>query len=139
MIKINYEKRWDNVKSSLGERDAFVAALPGNTRYLANSESPPGTPPSSTMNYVVIPKKSEPFAITSSLEEHRCRHESSVKDIRCWTTYPDIKSDGKSALEILKSSLKEIKAKQIFTDTKVSLGKSFKVSVSSNVNEAKIY
>ena len=57
MIKINYEKRWDNVKSSLGERDAFVAALPGNTRYLANSESPPGTPPSSTMNYVVIPKK----------------------------------------------------------------------------------
>ena len=56
MIKINYEKRWDNLRSSLGEKDAFVAALPGNTRYLANSESPPGTPPSSTMNYVVIPK-----------------------------------------------------------------------------------
>ena len=98
-MKINYKNRWDNIQSNLGEMDAFVSALPGNTRYLANSDSPPGSPPSSTMNYVVIPKRGEPIAITSSLEEHRCRHESSVKDVRCWTTYPDIASDGKSSLD----------------------------------------
>ena len=104
-MKINYERRWSHIQSKLEGKDAFVSALPGNTRYLANSESPPGSPPGSTMNYVIIPKSGEPIAITSSLEEHRSRHESSVKDIRCWTTYPDIKSDGKSSLDVLKSTL----------------------------------
>ena len=134
-MKINYERRWSDLQGSLGEKDAFVSGLPGNTRYLANSESPPGSPPSSTMNYVVIPKEGEPIAITSSLEEHRCRHESSVNDIRCWTTYPDIKSDGKSALDVLKATLSEIKAKNIFSDSKVKLGRSLNVSVSSKVNK----
>ena len=134
-MKINYKNRWDNIHSNLGEMDAFVSALPGNTRYLANSDSPPGSPPSSTMNFVVIPKRGEPVAITSSLEEHRCRHESSVKDIRCWTTYPDIESDGKSSLEVLKSTLSDINAKKILADTKVRLGRSIGVSVSSKINE----
>ena len=134
-MRINYEKRWGNLQSSLGEKDAFISALPGNTRYLANSESPPGCPPSSTMNYVVIPKEGDPIAITSSLEEHRCRHESSVKDIRCWTSYPDIKSDGKSALDVLKSTLADIKAKKVFSDSKIGLGRSLNVTMSSNVNK----
>ena len=134
-MKINYKNRWDNIQSNLGEMDAFVSALPGNTRYLANSDSPPGSPPSSTMNYVVIPKRGEPIAITSSLEEHRCRHESSVKDVRCWTTYPDIASDGKSSLDVLKSTLSDIKAKKVFADTKIRLGRSISISVSSKINE----
>ena len=134
-MKINYKNRWDSIQSNLGEKDAFVSGLPGNTRYLANSRSPPGSPPGSTMNYVIIPKRGDPIAITSSLEEHRCRHESSVNDIRCWTTYPDIKSDGKSSLDLLKSTLKEINAKKIFADTKIRLGRSFSASISSKVNE----
>ena len=134
-MKINYKKRWNDVQDSLTEKDAFVSLLPGNTRYLANSESPPGSPPSSTMNYVIIPKEGDPVAITSSLEEHRCRHESSVEDIRCWTSYPDIKSDGKSALDVLKSSLSDIGAKKIFTDAKVSLGRTVNVSVSPAINK----
>ncbi|MEC8706695.1 MAG: M24 family metallopeptidase [Candidatus Thermoplasmatota archaeon] len=134
-MKINYKNRWDSIQSILGERDAFVSALPGNTRYLANSESPPGSPPSSTMNYVIIPKKGDPVAITSSLEEHRCRHESSVKDIRCWSTYPDIESEGKNSLDVLKSTLSDIKAKKIFADSKIRLGRSFGVSVNAKISE----
>jgi hypothetical protein len=75
-MKINYSRRWEQIQANLYDRDAFVASLPGNTRYLGNSEAPPGCPPGSTMNYVIIPKKGEPIAITSSLEEHRCRKES---------------------------------------------------------------
>ena len=134
-MKINYERRWSQIQKKLGDNDAFVSALAGNTRYLANSESPPGCPPGSTMNYVVIPKSGDPIAITSSLEEHRCRHESSVKQIRCWTTYPDIKSNGKNALDVLKSTLSDINAKKIFADSKIRLGRSFKVSLSSTINE----
>ena len=133
-MKINYEKRWSQIQDKLEGKDAFVSALAGNTRYLANSESPPGCPPGSTMNYVVIPKSEEPIVITSSLEEHRCRHESSVKNIRSWTPYPDIKSEGKSALAVLKSTLSSIGAKNIFADTKISLGRSHKVSLSSTIN-----
>ena len=135
MMKINYEKRWSQIQSKLGDRDAFVSALPGNTRYLANSDSPPGSPPGSTMSYVVIPKSGDPIAITSSLEEHRCRHESSVKDIRAWTPYPDIKSEGKNALSVLKSTLSSINAKKISADTKISLGRAHKVSLSSDINK----
>ena len=118
-MKINYERRWSQIQKKLGDNDAFVSALAGNTRYLANSESPPGCPPGSTMNYVVIPKSGDPIAITSSLEEHRCRHESSVKQIRCWTTYPDIKSNGKNALDVLKSTLSD-KVPSIFDNNGVS-------------------
>ena len=134
-MKINYESRWSQIQDNLEDKDAFVSALSGNTRYLANSESPPGCPPGSTMNYVVIPKSGEPIGITSSLEEHRCRHESSVKDIRSWTPYPDIKSEGKSALAVLKSTLSSINATNIFADTKISLGRAHKVSLSSNISE----
>ena len=77
-MKINYNRRWDEIRQHLTDSEAFVCSLPGNTRYLANSESPPGCPPGSTMNFVVIPSKGEPIAITSSLEEHRCREESSI-------------------------------------------------------------
>ena len=56
-MKINYKRRWEQIRSNLDDRDAFVASLPGNTRYLGNSEAPPGCPPGSTMNYVIIPKK----------------------------------------------------------------------------------
>ena len=81
-MKINYERRWNEIKKNLDEKDAFITSRPGNTRYLGNSDSPPGCPPGSTMNFVVIPKKGDPIAITSSLEEHRCREESSIDDIR---------------------------------------------------------
>ena len=77
-MKINYSRRWDAIRDNLDDRAAFLTSLPGNTRYLANSEAPPGCPPGSTMNFVIIPKKGEPMAITSSLEEHRCRKESSI-------------------------------------------------------------
>ena len=56
MMKINYKRRWDAIRDSLEDKDAFLISLPGNTRYLANSEAPPGCPPGSTMNFVIIPK-----------------------------------------------------------------------------------
>ena len=68
-MKINYKNRWDKIGENLEDKDAFICCLPGNTRYLANSESPPGCPPGSTMNFVVIPRKGDPIAITSSLED----------------------------------------------------------------------
>ena len=134
-MKINYLRRWNEIKENLGEKDAFVCSLPGNTRYLANSESPPGCPPSSTMNYIVIPSKGEPIAITSSLEEHRCRKESSIKDIRLWTHYPDIKSDGKTAKDVLKNALDERNITKICSDSKLSLGRNVKSTQNNFVTE----
>ena len=134
-MKINYSRRWDAIRDNLDDRDAFLTSLPGNTRYLANSEAPPGCPPGSTMNFVIIPKKGEPMAITSSLEEHRCRKESSIEDIRLWTLYPDIKSDGKTALDVLKNTLKEKKINNVYVDSKIRLGRGIKSSNNDFVTE----
>jgi len=134
-MKINYNRRWDEIRQNLGDNDAFVCSLPGNTRYLANSEAPPGCPPGSTMNFVIIPSKGEPIAITSSLEEHRCKEESSIEDIRLWTHYPDIDSHGKTAKDVLKSVLNENKIGNIYSDTKLSLGRKIKSSQNNFVTE----
>ncbi len=134
-MKINYKRRWDEIRQNLGDNDAFVCSLPGNTRYLANSEAPPGCPPGSTMNFVIIPSKGETVAITSSLEEHRCRKESSIEDIRLWTHYPDIDSHGKTAIDVLKATLSEKKLTTLYSDTKVALGRKFKASQNNFVTE----
>jgi Xaa-Pro aminopeptidase len=134
-MEINYKSRWNKIQDNLGDRDAFICCLPGNTRYLANSESPPGCPPGSTMNFVVIPNKGDPMAITSSLEEHRCRKESSINDIRLWTHYPDIESDGKTAIEVLKNTLNEKKIKKVYSDSKISLGRGVSNSRNDFVTE----
>ena len=134
-MKIDYNRRWNEIRENLGEHDAFICSEPGNTRYLANSESPPGCPPGSTMNFVIIPSSGEPIAITSSLEEHRCRKESSIEDIRLWTHYPDIKSDGKTSIEVLKNTLTEKKITSVLTDTKLRLGRKFKASSNNYVTE----
>jgi len=134
-MKINYSRRWEQIQANLYDRDAFVASLPGNTRYLGNSEAPPGCPPGSTMNYVIIPKKGEPIAITSSLEEHRCRKESAIGKIKSWTHYPDIKSDGKTSIEVLKSTLKENNIEKIYADNRIRLGRSVKSTTTNFVNE----
>ena len=134
-MKINYNRRWTQIKENLNGKDAFICSLAGNTRYLANSESPPGCPPGSTMNFVIIPAKGEPIAITSSLEEHRCRKEAAMDDIRLWTHYPEIKSDGKTAKDVLKNTIKEKKIETIYSDTKLSLGRGIKTKQSNFVNE----
>lgn len=134
-MKINYNRRWDEIRQHLTDSEAFVCSLPGNTRYLANSEAPPGCPPGSTMNFVIIPSKGEPIAITSSLEEHRCREESSIEDIRLWTHYPDIKAHGKTSLEVLKNTLIENKITKISSDSKLNLGRKIKASKDNFVTE----
>ena len=134
-MKINYNRRWDEIRQNLENSDAFVCSLPGNTRYLANSESPPGCPPGSTMNFVIIPSKGEPIAITSSLEEHRSREESAIEDIRLWTHYPGIESNGKTAKDVLKNVLNERKITNIHSDTKLSLGRKIKSSQNNFVTE----
>ena len=134
-MKIDYKRRWDEIRKNLDDKDAFVTSLPGNTRYLGNSTSPPGSPPGSTMNFVVIPKKGDPIAITSSLEEHRCQKESSIEDVRLWTQYPDIKSDGKTALDVLKKTLKDRKMGNVFTDAKIGMGRGIKASKNNFVTE----
>lgn len=87
------------------------------------------------MNFVIIPRKGEPIAITSSLEEHRCIEESSIDDIRLWTLYPDIKSDGKTALDVLKNTLNEKKIKKVYIDSKIGLGRGIKASKNDFVTE----
>ena len=134
-MKINYKRRWKEIQNNLNEYDAFVTSLPGNTRYLGNSESPPGSPPSSTMNFIIIPKKDEPIAITSSLEEHRCRKESSISNIKSWTIYPDIKSEGKTSLEVLKKTLVKNKLQNIYSDCKLNLGRNIKSKQNNFVTE----
>ena len=91
-MQIDYRRRWAGVRRALrdADADAFIAVGAGNTRWLASAESPPGSPPGSTLNYVFVPKRGVPVGITSSLEGHRCRQEAGVRDLRLWSSYPDV-------------------------------------------------
>ena len=114
---IDYRRRWAGVRRALREADAdaFVAAAAANTRWLASAESPPGSPPGSTLNYVVVPQRGAPIGITSSLEGHRCRKEAAVKDLRLWSGYPDVGAEHTSAKVALKALLEEKEAKSVLT------------------------
>ena len=136
-MQIKYRRRWAGVRRALreAEADIFVAAAAANTRWLASAESPPGSPPGSTLNYVVVPQRGAPIGITSSLEGHRCQKEAGVKDLRLWSGYPDVGAEHTSAKAALKALLEEKEAENVLTDHPLRLQRGISVQNSTAVRD----
>ena len=136
-MQIDYRRRWAGVRRALrdADADAFVAVGAGNTRWLASAESPPGSPPSSTLNYVFVPQRGAPIGITSSLEGHRCRKEAGVRDLRLWSGYPDVGAEHASAKAALKALLEEREVGCVLSDAALRLQRGVAVERSTAVRD----
>ena len=113
---IMYEKRWRKIKEKIDDEnfDAFVVRNEGNIRYLCCSDIP-SFPLASC---VIIPRKGKNIAVASSLEEFRARDKCTIKNLKVFCPYPNIKNDGKNLDGVLKNVLKKINANKIMVDTK---------------------
>ena len=113
-----YEERWEKIRNELTKEnaDAFVAVQEGNNRYLCCAHIPSFP----LVTHVIIPKKGEPLAIASSLEQFRAADECAIKNVKIFTPHPYIKRDGKTGLSILKRELKKMDVKQVISDSKIS-------------------
>jgi Xaa-Pro aminopeptidase len=114
----DYKKRWQLIQNDLKNEkaDAFISVQEGNNRYLSCAHIPSFP----LVTHVVIPKKGEPWAIASSLEQYRAAEECAIKNIKIFTPHPFIKRDGKTGGSILKRELKMMDAKSIISDSKIS-------------------
>ncbi len=117
-LMYNYENRWENIKKDLikEKADAFISVQEGNNRYLSCAHIPSFP----LVTHVVIPKKGEPWAIASSLEQFRAKEECAVKTLKIFTPHPFIKRDGKTGISILKRELRKMNAKKVISDSKIS-------------------
>lgn len=113
-----YDKRWKKIQDDLAKEkaDVFISVQEGNNRYLSCAHIPSFP----LVTHVVIPKKGEPWAIASSLEQYRAAEECAVKNIKIFTPHPYIKRDGKTGLLILKRELKKMNVKKIISDSKIA-------------------
>ncbi len=112
----SYENRWEQVKNDLKKEkaDAFVSVQEGNNRWLCCAHIPSFP----LVTHVIIPKKGEPIAIASSLEQFRVADECAIKNIRIFTPHPYIKRQGKTGMSILKRELKKLNARTVIFDSK---------------------
>ena len=112
-----YKKRWEQIRNELKKEkmDAFVSVTEGNNRYLCCAHIPSFP----LVTHVIIPKKGEPLAIASSLEQFRVADECAISNVKIFTPHPYIKRDGKTGLSILKRELKKLNAKNVLFDSKV--------------------
>lgn len=110
-----YEKRWAKIKSHLEEKryDAFISKISGNLRYLCCAH----IPSSPIVSYVIVPRKGEPCAVASSLEEFRAKEESAIEEIKIFSPYPDVPSHGKKGQDVLRNVLRERKIKKVLADS----------------------
>lgn len=118
-MSYHYEKRWAKIKAHLEQKgcDAFISKIPSNLRYLccAHIASAP------IVSYVIVPRKGEPCAIASSLEEFRAKEECAIESIKIFSPYPDVPSHGKKGLDVLKMVLRERKIKKVLADSEEKL------------------
>ena len=80
-----YEKRWEKIQGDLKKEnaDAFVSMQEGNNRYLCCAHIPSFP----LVTHVIIPKKGEPVAIASSLEQFRATDECAIKNLKIRRTH----------------------------------------------------
>jgi Xaa-Pro dipeptidase len=113
-----YKKRWEQIQNDMKKEkvDAFVSVSEGNNRYLCCAHIPSFP----LVTHVIIPKKGEPIAIASSLEQFRAADECAISNIKIFTPHPYIKRNGKTGLSILKRELKKLNAKNVLFDSKIN-------------------
>ena len=134
--KFNYEKRWESIRTYLEKKecDAFVVKQEGNVRYLSCAHIPFFP----ILTYVVIPRKGEPVALTSSLEEFRAKEEAAVKEIKIFSPYPDIKNYEMNAQKAIEKLIKEKKFKKILCDSTLDGVKGAKPATDDFVNNMRM-
>ena len=110
---MNYKKRWKTVREL--DCDAFIAAKPGNVKYLSCTEIP-----DKVLACVIIPKDREPIGITSVLNENRARN-TVIRDVRAVGNLPYVPAYEKNYRKAIKKILKEIKAKNVIADSRIGI------------------
>ncbi|HIM33580.1 MAG TPA: M24 family metallopeptidase, partial [Candidatus Poseidoniales archaeon] len=73
--------------------------------------------------------------ITSSLEGHRCRKEAGVRDLRLWSSYPDVGAEFASAKAALKALLEEREVGSVLSDVALRLQRGVAVERSTAVRD----
>lgn len=113
-----YEERWQKIQNHLEEKDKdiFIATNPGNVRYLSCAHIPSFP----LLNHVIVDRTGHMYGITSSLEQFRAMEEAEVDELKIFSPYPGIRSDGKTGLAVLKDLIRKQKWKTAVSDTRVS-------------------
>ena len=112
-----YEKRWKDIRRLLekNEKDIFIISNPGNVRYLSCAHIPSFP----LLTYIVVERDGPVTGISSSLEQFRAMEEASVDELKIFTPYPGIHSDGKTAISVLKNLIRNSKWEKACSDTRV--------------------
>jgi len=113
-----YEERWQSIRDHLEkkDKDIFIASNPGNVRYLSCAHIPSFP----LLNNVIVDRDGHMYGITSSLEQFRAMEEAAVDELKIFSPYPGIRSDGKTGLAVLKDLIREQKWKTAVSDTKAA-------------------
>jgi Xaa-Pro aminopeptidase len=111
-----YRSRWNKVKAYLKKKrmDAFIVRGASNIRYLYASHLPHD---SSLATFLVIFRKGNVAAITSSLEAHRTKSQGAPgAPVHIFSSLPHVGAQYKNFNEALQAVLKKGKAKKAFCD-----------------------
>lgn len=110
-----YRRRWQRIRDELfeeEEKEIFLITLPGNIRYLSCAHIPSFP----LINYMVIERDGGVTGITSSLEQYRATEEAAYDDLKIFSPYPGIRSDGRKAVEVLKNMIRKASWEEALVD-----------------------
>ncbi len=116
--KRTYSERWDRIAKHLEEKDKeiFIASQEGNVRYLSCAHIPSFP----LLAHVIIDRDGHTTGIASSLEQFRAMEEAQVDDLKTFSPYPGIESEGKTGLLVLKRLIRDGEWKGALCDTRTS-------------------
>lgn len=111
-----YENRWKEIRRLLekNEKDIFILSQPGNVRYLSCAHIPSFP----LLTYIIVEKDGPVTGISSSLEQFRAMEEATVEELKIFTAYPGIRSDGKTAISVLKKLIRNSKWEKAYSDAR---------------------
>ena len=113
-----YLDRWQRIQKHLdeNEKDIFISSQPGNVRYLSCAHIPSFP----LLSHIIVERDGPVTGIASSLEQFRAMEEAEVDELKIFTPYPGIESDGKTAIGVLKNLIRKKGWKEAGTDTRLS-------------------
>lgn len=112
-----YLDRWQKIQKYLdeNEKDIFISSHPGNVRYLSCAHIPSFP----LLSHIIVEKDGPVTGIASSLEQFRAMEEAEVDELKIFTPYPGIDSDGKTAVAVLKKLMRKGEWKEAYSDTRL--------------------
>ena len=140
MGTIDHGKRWRAVKRFLSNNnhDAYIISKPANIRWLSDSNSAPGSPPSSSLAYAIIPRKGKPIGLSSTLEKERVRKFNAISNLKVFGLYEDVSKDGVSSDIVLKNLVKENGWSSMCFDTLTTKFRGIKTKKASEIENLRM-